>query len=467
MQQRKEKTEYGLWLDGAFIRRLWKRWFLAAVCLAMTVGILAYIGADLFLGNRYEATALASVVPKRNTVTLVSDWNINSALTRSLNMWNSNVLWREIEESAGGREIKGTFRATRAATGIVRLWATSNTAQEAYFILYSAISEHKAIVANFDQSYNTVVLTRVTGDSLSVSRVHKLIYPVAGAAAVFFGIFGLLFLWSLFTKTLHSESQADQVLAVPLYETVPLLRKKKRGEILLTNPNLSYSYRMRIEHLASRLEQHLHRYKQKKVMITSIGESEGKSTIIANLAISLAQRDKKVLLFDFDLRKPAQYRVFGQPRKETPGISGTLLEGGDVVSVAEPLEGVPNLSVAFQYNPFRNPDHLYEKSDIKGMLDRVAEEYDYIFLDTAPMGPVRDADVLAESADCTLMVARQDVANAAAINAASERLATRGAACAGVILNQCRDMKEPIHGRRGSYGYDYDYGYGYGKGETV
>ncbi len=457
------KTEYGPWFDGAYILRLWKRWFFAAFCAALTVGILTYVVTDMFVPNRYTASALTSVVPKTNNATMIAERNITWAVTRSINMWNSNVLLKEIKGQENEKNISGTFQAEQVSSGILRISGTANTAQEAYYLLNAAINSYKTIASNFDSNYNTLVLTRVTQDSINVTRRRPLLYAGFAFIGVMAVIYVLLLIWSMFTLVLHSETQARQVLSVSLYEAVPVVHKRKKASVLLSRPGVPYSFQERIEHLASRLVQHLHRTNQKVVMVTSVTASEGKSTISSNLAITLARRGKKVLLLDLDLRKPSICRVFG--RKEGEGdqeLFDLVMRKAFLSDFAESIKEVPSLHVLWQFHAVKDSDQRIEESELKELLDEAREKFDYIILDTPPLGPVRDSSVIAASADCTVMVLRQDMAHASAANAAIEHLEDCGAACCGAVLNQCRNLKKvdrQAATKHGKYGYYYGYGY--------
>lgn len=455
-----DRTGVGPWFDSKYILRLWRRWFFAVLCTALTVGILTYVVTDMFLPNTYKASALVSVVPKTNSTSNISARNIESAMTRSINMWNSNVLMREIKGPNNERNINGTFRATKISTSIIRVEGVAITAQEAYYLLNAAINNYKPLAPNFDSDYNSVVLTRVTQDSLKVIRRRPLFFAAIAFAIVFAVIYLVLFVWSMFTQILHNEVQAKQLLRVPLYESVPFTRKRrKNGSVLVNRPGTPYSFQERIDHLTSRVVQHLHRYDQKIVMVTSVTASEGKSTISSNLALTLARRGKKVLLLDFDLRKPSVARVFGRKDDGREELFSYVQKGAPLAAHAESWEEVPTLFVLWQFHAVKDSDQRVEESKLTELLEEAKEQFDYIVLDTPPMAPVRDTKVLARSAECTVMVLRQDLAHAAAANAAIEHLEECGAPCAGAVLNQCRGLARVERRTRGKYGYYYGYGY--------
>lgn len=459
-----DKAGYGPWFDSKYILRLWRRWFFAVFCTALTAGILAYVLTDMFLPNTYTASALVSVVPKTNNTNNITSRNMEGAMIRSVNMWNSNVLMKEIKGPNNEKNIQGTFSAVKISTNIIRVEGRAQTAQEAYYLLSAAIGSYKPLAPNFDSEYNSIVLTRVTRESLDVVRRRPLAYAAMAFVAVFALIYMILLIWSMFTQILHNEVQARQLLAVSLYEAVPMTRKRgKKTSILVNRPGTPYSFQERIDHLASRVSQHMHRYNQKIVMITSVTASEGKSTISSNLALTLARRGKSVLLLDFDLRKPSVAKVFG--RKERNGeeeLFSVVQRNAPLAASAEQWPEVPTLHVVWQFHAVKDSDQRVEESNLTELLEEAKDQFDYIVIDTPPMAPVRDTKVLARSADCTVMVLRQDLAHAAAANAAIDHLEECGAPCAGAVLNQCQGLARVERRGRGKYGNKYGYYYGYG-----
>ncbi len=453
-----ESASYGPWFEGKYILRLWRRWFFSVFCVALTIGILTYVATDMFLPNRYTASALVSVVPKTNNSNNINSRNMESAMTRSANMWNSNVLMRELKGPNNERNITGTFRAYKVSSSILRIEGSASTAQEAYYLLNAAINSYKPLAPNFDSDYNSVVLTRVTQDSLEVTHRRPVVFAALAFGITFVIIYLILLIWSMFTQILHNEVQARQLLSVPLYEAVPMIRKRRRKKaVLICHPGTPYSFQERIEHLTSRVVQHMHRYDQKIIMITSVTAGEGKSTISSNLALALARRGKKVLFLDLDLRKPSAARNFERTEGDTEELMSIVQREAPLAAHAESLREEPLLYAIWQFHAVKDSDQRIEESRLTELLEEAKAQFDYIVLDTPPMAPVRDTKVIARSADCTVMVLRQDLAHAAAANAAIEHLEECGAPCAGAVLNQCYGLARTERRKRGKYGYYYGY----------
>ena len=464
METTSNSTKYGLWGDLHFILRIFRQWCFAVVCVAIVVGILGYVASDLLLGDTYTATATVAVVPKDNTTSALSTRNVDSAVTRNLSMWNSSILIKTIQDENPDMTVKGTLTATEVTdSGLISLTATAGTAENAYYLLSSAVKYYHKIDSNFDKSYTAVMMTRVTGDNITVSHKRPILFGVAGFALMLVGCFGILLLWALFTDVLHNEEQAKQLLEVPLYESLISVNKKKLGikTILITQDNCDADYLEGMDKLTSRVEQHMHNHRQHVVMVTSIQENEGKSTVAANLALNLARRGSRTLLMDLDLRRPVMYRIFDHEKQESGSLSRLLQQGADLTAQVDHRTDLYDLDILWQYRPVRDSDRMLEKLDLASTLQVLSRTYDYIVIDTPPMGPVRDGEVIARSADCSLLVVRQDFSRAAVVNDVTDQLQESGAPCMGAVLNNCKAYRRI--GKKSGYG-GYGYGNAYRKG---
>lgn len=189
----------------------------------------------------------------------------------------------------------------------------------------------------------------------------------------------------------------------------------------------------------------------KTLLITSTAESEGKSTMAANLAVAFAQQGVHVLLVDSDMRRANLHRMFGLER--SPGLS-TLLEGrADLAEVIQ-LTTVPNLSLVAAGNTPDNPAELLGGAGVRGTLDRMAAGFDLVLLDSPPVLAVADASILAAMTHGVLMVVRAGRAERDAIGAARDQLEEVGAHVVGAVLNDPDGEVVRSGGAYYFYGYD-------------
>lgn len=186
----------------------------------------------------------------------------------------------------------------------------------------------------------------------------------------------------------------------------------------------------------------------KTILVTSTTASEGKSFVSANLAISFAQTDKKVLLVDCDLRKGRVHRLFDIPN--TDGLSNLLTDDLDNVEHYLHNTNVANLDVITcgTYPP--NPSELLASRKNKKLLTSLRHRYDIIIFDGAPIGGLTDSVILSNLMDETIIVVKDGNTSKNDLMAAKGELEKVGAKIAGVVFNM-------VNHRTSKY-YNYYYG---------
>ncbi|SHH24179.1 capsular exopolysaccharide family [Desulfosporosinus lacus DSM 15449] len=185
----------------------------------------------------------------------------------------------------------------------------------------------------------------------------------------------------------------------------------------------------------------------KKIMITSSGPREGKSSTVANLAVSMAQTGKCVLVVDADLRNPTQHKLFGLDNRQ--GLSVALVQEQDYRNYIRET-AVPGVKVLTGGPIPPNPAELVGSNRMKRLIKEFSEEYDIVLIDTPPVIAVTDAAVLAQEVDGVILVLASGEVNKDYALRAKELLDKVGAKILGAVLNKA-DLKT------GEYNYYYYY----------
>jgi capsular exopolysaccharide synthesis family protein len=171
----------------------------------------------------------------------------------------------------------------------------------------------------------------------------------------------------------------------------------------------------------------------KRILFTSAGPAEGKSSTVANLAVSMAQSGKSVLIIDADMRNPSQHKIFKVPSNN--GLSTTLVE--EVTSlefvVNTQTEGL-DLLVAGPMPP--NPAELLGSKRMKQVLYDLSKAYDIVLIDSPPTIAVTDSSILAQSVDGVVLVLASGEVNRDYAKRAKEQLDKVGAKIIGTVLNK-------------------------------
>lgn len=196
----------------------------------------------------------------------------------------------------------------------------------------------------------------------------------------------------------------------------------------------------------------------KKFCITSGMAGEGKSITALNLAISFAETGQRVVLIDADLRRPSMARLLIE--KVSPGLSNVL---AGLCSADDAIRKTvyPNLDIIFSGEVPPNPSELLSNNRMEKLIDTLSRRYDYILIDTPPVGIVSDACVVANYLDGVLFLVRQNESEKEVVAQCVKQLEFAGAKVMGFVLNG----SDQVGGKRYKekrYRYRYRYGYRYG-----
>ena len=197
----------------------------------------------------------------------------------------------------------------------------------------------------------------------------------------------------------------------------------------------------------------------KVIGITSFGASEGKTTISFQLAASMAQMGKRVLLLDTDLRKSVlQSRLKVQGQIE--GLSHYLTGQANVNELMHGTD-IPGLFVMFAGVRVPNAAELLGSNNFKKLIPALRDVFDYVIVDAAPLGQVIDCAVIAPELDGTAIVIDANKNSYKLERRVQNQLEKSGGKILGVILNRVNFRDKASY-----YGRGYGYGYGYGYGEA-
>ncbi len=181
----------------------------------------------------------------------------------------------------------------------------------------------------------------------------------------------------------------------------------------------------------------------KSLVITSSIAEEGKTTISINLAYSISQFDKKVILIDSDLRKPKIHKVFDLPNSS--GLTTVLAENLDYKLFVQSINE-EKLDVLTSGPIPPNPPELLGSNRMKLFIEKIKEDYDMVILDSPPAGMVTDAVILSTIVDGAILVCADGITEIDAIKATKAALDKVNANIIGVIMNKVPTKKGVYYG---------------------
>lgn len=191
----------------------------------------------------------------------------------------------------------------------------------------------------------------------------------------------------------------------------------------------------------------------KTIVFASTTPDEGKSTVVANLALVMAQAGQKVVVLDCDFRNPTQHKLF---KLQNKGLSNCVATGKDVFEIIQ-NSGTPGLDIITSGPVAPNPSEILASSRMKEVLEELKEKYDYVLIDTPPVLPVTDAAVLASRVDGVILITAWNKIDPAMAKESKARLDKAGAKMLGVLFNK---VEVGSNGHGSGYGYGYYHTYG-------
>ena len=219
---------------------------------------------------------------------------------------------------------------------------------------------------------------------------------------------------------------SEQVINEQQFAAVPLQRK------MILNESSPFVLQEAYKTLRTNLLFSLRGNGCKRFCITSSMPGEGKSITILNLAISIAQTGKKVLLIDADLRRPALGRLLAE--NAAPGLSN-VLAGQLSAFEASRKQVYNNLDVMFSGDIPPNPSELLSSEQMMAMIEELSTQYDFILVDAPPVNMVSDCCIVANMLDGIVLLARQNKARKDGVRLAVNQLQLTNTKLLGCVFN--------------------------------
>ena len=446
------------------IKDILRNWWVILI-LSVSVSLFANVWVRYNWQPQYTTTSTFVVTARGMNSSVFQNLSYAQNLAEQFSqILDSNVLKNRVADELG----MDSFTAQTSAqivpeTNLMTLTVTADSALDAYRVMNSIMNNYGSVS---DYVLDRVILEVIqqpqipmaVSNPLNTESVMKRCFLISAAVlAVAFGIFSYL------KDTVKNEKEvSDKIDARHLgtiyherkAKSLREIRKMKSFSMLILNPLLSFRFVESNRMTASRVRSHMDKRGAKTLLLTSVMENEGKSTVAANLALSLAQENKNVLLIDCDFRKPAQYLIFGVPEKETIDLPGILKNKSGLGSLIKKRKDC-GLYTIFNSVPSDSMEELLENGMFQYILDFCRDKMDYIILDTSPMALVADAEELAQMADASVLVVKQDMVLARDINDAVDILNNTNGRVLGCIFNDVMTGLSPAAGR---YGYGGHYG---------
>lgn len=441
-----------------FFKALKSLWIMV-LALGFTLGGLMFIHARRSFTPYYESTAVFSVTSGYGAGDIfTTSQYYDSAAAQNLAesfpyLLDTDIMRDLIMVRLDKTYINGSISAESIAdTNLFQMTVRSRNAQDAYDILCAVIDCYPEVAVYMVD--NPLIIIR------EEPRVPTMpVNSFSGAAPFVRGLLlglalglAITLLQAMLTRTVTGTGDLRKLVNIPLLAAVPHVKPKRNrasARAFLTaedDPRLAESFRG----LRTRVRKLLSDRGGKVLLMTSTVPGEGKSTLCANLALSLAAEGHRVVLVDADLRNQTVFRSFGSG-KAPKSLMELLRNPG--LNVADFLTPVENTSLYYlSGDSTRKRHYSIDGKAVRKILDDLSARFDYVIVDSPPCGVVSDAALFCRHADCVVYVVRQDHAAENQILDGVESLYQREVPLAGCILNDVPRQQ-----------LRHNYGYGYGK----
>lgn len=446
-----------------------RRWYVI-LAAAVLVYMAAYVAVEVTYEPQYTTSTTFVVSMQESSATVYQNLSATTSLASVFSeVLNSSLLRGLVNEALAPAEFHGTITASAVAeTNLLTMRVTADDPRTAFLATRAVIERHGEVSKQVMGSIVLEVLQQPTvptapSNPLNASGTAKKAALLAAVAAcVLIGAYFAL------RDSVRSAEEARRkldcrVLAELRHErkhrTLRSWLRRKKTSILIRSPLISFGYSETIRTLRRKVEQHMPEG-GRVILVTSALENEGKSTVAVNLALSLAQKRRRVLLIDGDLRKPACAKIL-EVAWQKHGVADVLRgEASPQKAVLPYAEGM-TLELLLESRASRASAELAGGEAMAALLGWARGHYDYVVLDTPPMSAGPDAESLADLADASVLIVRQGQAEAKLLGNAIDVLSAARSAFLGVVLNNCHAS---VLSEQGGYGYGkYGRYGGYGK----
>ena len=421
-------------------------WVVVAFCIS---ALLVYTStARLNYTPVYTSEAVFMVGAKDSTSAYNSLTTTQSMATVFVEVFQSNVLREKIQDQMPETTFTGTINTrTIPETNLLVVTVTSEEPDisfRAMHILlenYESISDYLFSNAQLEVIKDPVVPTR-PANPLNVQGKYPLVLMVAAVLS----IAGIVMIYVL-RDTVKTPKAARRKLDARLLRTIDHEEKNKTLRAKLQRKNtapliasslISKAFMEGNLSLCSAVEYRVRKKGLQVIMITSVGENEGKSTVAANLALAMAAKNKRVVLLDCDFRKPALHKILEIHQPHDWDLTAYLLqEGGDLENYLAESKKY-GIRLGSSHSSGKSIVKILNNGRLQSLLQQLRSQVDYVIVDTPPMLAAADAETIAKMVDTAVLVARADYMPIKSINEGIARLKKVTPDVSGVVLNNYR-----------------------------
>lgn len=480
-----EPERKGVQINVAYLTKMiLSKWWLIAL-MAAVFGLIGFATAEMSKNVTY-ASKISFVVTNRQPQT-DSDAYSSSDLNASITLANtykyilsSRTMCATVAQASGlglsTDEVKSAMSLrTESGTNIIVMTISTGSKDKSYILAQTVIQVYEEVMQQIGYPGSSItVCEKPEPATRANANISALMYLMVGVFAGVLIALIVIMVINLTRNTIQStediHSRLDlRILGLIGKTTIPGGRNRLQRGLLINGGGVGFSFVETYKAIRTKIEGMAAKKNQKVFLVSSAGESEGKTTVASNIAIALAQNGHSVLLIDADLRKPSVCRLLGLTGgKDSRGHGlSDVLTGASTLEQAIRYVERHKLFLLASSSAVADPAELLSMPQMEKLIRAMRSEFDFVIVDTAPAGVVTDASILTNYADAALLVIREDYSSVDKILNAIDDLSAGKAELIGCVYNIVSIGAKRTYNRRYSrrYGREYGYyGYGYGYG---
>lgn len=453
------------------IRCVLEKWKVIVAC-----GLICALVGVIFAAVTYTpqySSSISYVINSTSTTTEITDRQFivaeYLATTYSYLITSHDFIQRVKAETGLNEDIKQYISSSLVEnSNVMRVVVRSEDAEKSYNIaraisLYLPEKAKETVRAgSLDALESPLPPVKPDANSnLTKMGAIGLLIGLALAAAV-------IVIMQLLRRVIMTPQALTDKLDISLIGSVPhvdINRKKGKNSahepMLITNKKTGFVFSETYKSMRTKIERFSKKNNCKAILITSAMENEGKTTVAANVAISLAQNGNKVIMLDCDLRKPAVATVVdSKDAVKVPTID--VITGKATVESAIVNVKKYGIDIIGGIKAVGNSSEVLSTQGLKKVLDVLRDKYDYIIIDTPPSQLFTDAAIISEYTDAGILVVRQNCANIDDVIGVVNDISQSNAEIIGFVFNNVSDTSILPGGYSKKYNYSY---YGYGRND--
>jgi len=430
-----------------------------------------------FIQNNYNLDAIAPSVAKlndQNTLSLITKLQNNQLLEEELTQEYTEAYpkLQTLRKQIQTIRNKIEFNLNSLSTNIDYKNTNLNTRKESYETSMKTLPSKERQLVNIKRNYevkskmyeyllkkqaeNKIIQLATFSNYQVIDKAYSTNIPIKPkrlfilVLSIFLGlILGISIALIRATKNnlIKSKDDIENLTSLPLYGSIPYYKQNTHKVSIYKELKSPFTEAFRT--LRTNLQFISHKDQGTIMLVTSTIANEGKSTIVSNLATILEMAKYKTVIVNFDLRKPTLHKFFDVDNSK--GVS-TFLSGQDSVEEVITSTEFANLDIIPSGPIPSNPAELVLSKDLPALFDKLKDLYEYIIIDTAPIGIISDTKTLMKHSDLNLIIIREDYAKKEFIATLEDMIEKHDFQNIGLILNASKATG-------GEYGYGYSYEY--------